>query len=565
MACSAKFGRRVVAGSAVVGMAVWLAAAPAGAAPLYRSIDGMGNNIANPNWGKAGTSLFRLSGADYGDGISTMAGQNRPSARAISNGVSADPGPTPNSKGASDMLWQWGQFLDHDIDLTPAHDPAEYKPVTVPTGDPSFDPFSTGMQEIPLDRSIYDTATGTTNPRQQLNQITSFIDASNVYGSDALRATTLRTNDGTGQMRTSAGNLLPFNTSGLPNAGGTAPTLFLAGDERANEQVGLTALHTVFMREHNRLATEIATDNPGFTGEQIYQEARKMVGAMMQSITYNEFLPMILGSAAPGAYTGYDANVNPSIANAFSTAAYRFGHSMLSDTLLRIDGSGTVTPLALAAAFFNPSLLQTDGIEPFLRGLTAQTAQEIDPFVVDGVRNFLFGPPGAGGLDLASLNIQRGRDHGLPGYNDMRAAMGLAPITSYSEISSDPVIVALLEAVYGQIGNVDLVDDVDLWVGGLGEDHINDGMMGELFSAILADQFERLRVGDRFWFENDMFEDVWMDYIESSTLSKIITRNTDVSTMQANAFLVSEPGTVALFALGLAAVTLSRRRRHARR
>ena len=100
----------------------------------------------------------------------------------------------------------------------------------------------------------------------------------------------------------------------------------------------------------------------------------------------------------------------------FSTACFRVGHTLLSPTLLRLGEAGTIPEgnIPLAAAFFAPEAIILDGgIDPILRGLAAQPAQEIDPQVIGAVRNFLFGPPGAGGLDLASLNIQRGRDHGL--------------------------------------------------------------------------------------------------------------------------------------------------------
>ena len=571
MECYANRKRRVTWGGAIFGVVLLWSAAPLSASPIYRSIDGTGNNpiMANDLWGAAGTQLLRgkydgrSSTAAYGDGVSSLAGPTRPSARSVSNGVSAQSGSDLNKKGATDMLWQWGQFLDHDIDLTPEHNPHEAAPIPVPSGDPFFDPFHTGTQEISLTRSVYDTATGTgaNNPRQQLNQITSFIDASNVYGSDAVRAAALRTNDGTGKLKTSPGDLLPFNTAGLPNAGGPSPTLFLAGDVRANEQVGLIALHTLFVREHNRLATEIKADNPGFNGEKVYQEARKLVGAMMQNITYNEFLPMLLGSSAPGAYTGYDQTVNPNISNEFSTAAYRLGHSMLSSEIMRLDANGDVIGagnISLKDAFFRPSeVINNGGIEPLLRGLSSQYSQNIDPLVIDDVRNFLFGPPGSGGLDLASLNIQRGRDHGLMGYNDMRAiVLGVEKYTGWSDPTLNflPGVKEALMAVY------DSIDDVDLWIGGLSEAHAGDSMVGELFTAILRDQFERLRVENRYWYENNMFEQEWMDVILESSLSNIIIRNTGIEIMQSDAFHISEPGPLALFGLAATVLLASRRR-----
>ncbi|MCB1236960.1 MAG: peroxidase, partial [Verrucomicrobiae bacterium] len=386
--------------------------------------------------------------------------------------------------------------LDHDIDLTPVADPVEPFDVPVPAGDPFFDPQGTGTATIGLDRSYHEIVDGV---RQQLNEITAYIDASNVYGSDAERAAELRTNDGTGRLRTSEGDLLPFNVNGFPNApSDDDPSFFLAGDFRANEQVGLTAMHTLFVREHNYWAAVIARSNGGLSGDQIYEAARVIVGTEMQSVTYNEFLPLLLGPRALPRYQGYRPEVNAGIANEFATAAYRFGHSMLSATLLRLDRSGRTIregDLSLARAFFNPSALTDEGgIEPVLRGLAARRAQEIDTRLIDEVRNFLFGPPGAGGFDLASLNIQRGRDHGIADYNQVRVDYGLSPVTSFDEISSDPNVAAALEALYGT------VDNIDAWVGGLAEDHVPGASVGELVQTVLADQFARIRDGDRFWY-----------------------------------------------------------------
>lgn len=229
----------------------------------------------------------------------------------------------------------------------------------MPAGDIYFDPDATGTISISFNRSIYDTQSGTSqnNPRQQLNEITSWIDASNVYGSSLERADALRALDGTGKLKSSTGNFLPFNEAGLPNAGGPSPQLFLAGDVRANEQVGLTAMHTLFMREHNRLATRIATNNPSLSGEEIYQLARKMVSSQLQIITYNEFLPMLLGKNALRPYGGYRPKLNAGIANEFSTAAYRFGHSLLSPEILRINANGSSAEeghLSLRTAFLPP-------------------------------------------------------------------------------------------------------------------------------------------------------------------------------------------------------------------
>ena len=481
----------------------------------YRSIDGMGNNLQRPDYGSAGINLLRISGVDYADGISLPAGGSRMSPREISNIVIAQSGSIPNSARASDYIWQWGQFLDHDMDLTPPAMPLEPLPVDVPDDDEFFD------QDIPFNRSLHDG----NNPREQINVLTAFIDASQVYGSDPETADSLRTFSD-GKLKTSDGDLLPMNDAGL----------FAAGDVRVNEQIGLTAVHTLFMREHNRLAEEIATKYPGMNDEEIYQTARKIVGAQIQVITYKEYLPLLLGKNAIPKYKGYNEQVNPGISTEFSAAAFRFGHSMLSPTLLCVENGGEVTMVKLRNAFFNPGFftMHDDGVDCLLLGLALGRAQELDSFVIDDVRNFLFVIPG-GGLDLPSLNMQRGRDHGLSDYNSVRDAYGLAPVTSFAQISRNRAVQNALALAY----NND-VNNIDLWVGVISEDEAPGALVGKTGRAILADQFIRLRDGDRFWYQNDPFflyhKDL-MKEVEGTTLAEIIQRNTDIDYyLKGNAF-----------------------------
>ena len=248
-----------------------------------RSIDGTDNNLMNAEWGAAEVAFLRLAPAAYEDGIAAPSGADRPNARAISNACAAQSLDVPNAVNASDFVWQWGQFLDHDIDLSPEVTPEERFDIQVPIGDPAFDAARTGSVVMPLHRSLYEVRDGV---REQTNEITAYIDASNVYGSDDARAAALRTSDGTGRLATSERNLLPFNTSGLPNAAPPsvpAESLFVAGDFRANEQVGLTVMHTLFVREHNRLADELRATSPELTGDEVYERARAVVAAQMQS------------------------------------------------------------------------------------------------------------------------------------------------------------------------------------------------------------------------------------------------------------------------------------------
>ena len=532
-----------------------------------RSIDGSGNNLLNPTWGAADQQLLRMAAPDYGDGVSIPSGSGRPNPRAISNAVAAQSSSVLNTRQLTDFVWQWGQFVDHDIDLSTAADPAEPFHISVPTGDPWFDPFSTGTQIIPLTRTVYDPATGTGpgNPRQQINQITAYIDASNIYGSDVARASALRTFSG-GQLISSGDKMLMKNTVGMPNAnGGPLPDdqMYLSGDVRTNEQIGLTAMHTLFMREHNRLTDELATENPSWDDEQLYQRARKIVGAEMQVITYQEFLPALLGPLAPSLSAAYDPTINPGIANEFSTAIYRLGHSMLSENLLRMESPlvpAPEGPLPLKDAFFNPTLLtSTVDLEHLLMGLSMQTQQDIDNQIVDAVRNFLFGPPGAGGFDLASLNIQRGRDHGLPDYSTVRAAFsvyGLSPVSSFAEVTSDAALQAELAALYGT------PDNMDLWVGALAEDHLPGSGVGPLITAALVDQFTRLRDGDRFWYALDSdFTPAEIAELQGTRLSDVILRNTGLSHIRSNVFIIPEPSGALLLLAGAAGLTLLRQNR----
>jgi peroxidase len=483
--------------------------------------------------GSAGVEFMRLVPNAYTDGVSAPARMGQQSARFISNRISAQSGDIKNLRQASDYLWLWGQFLDHDITETPIASPAEELDVLVPAGDAWFDPDGTGGVVIGLDRSAYHMVDG---KREQLNEITAFIDASNVYGSDVDRAMELRANDGTGRLKVSDGDLLMFNVNGFSNAP-TAfdPSFFLAGDIRANEQVSLTAMHTLWVREHNHHADRIAGEEPGLSGEEIYQRARAIVGAEMQRITYQEFLPALLGHGAIPPYQGYDEGVNPGIGNVFATAAYRVGHTMLSPTLLRMNADGSEASeghIGLLDAFFDPSEIVDNGIDSILRGMGYQVAQDIDAKVIDDVRNFLFGAPGAGGFDLVSLNIQRGRDHGLGSYNDVRESFGLDRVLVWSELNPNPDVISAFEDSYAT------PDDVDPWVGMVSEPKLAGALVGETLHRVLRDQFIRLRDGDRYWYERALPPEV-VERVNQTTLSDVIRRNTSIgSELQADVFRV---------------------------
>jgi hypothetical protein len=353
-----------------------------------------------------------------------------------------------------------------------------------------------------------------------VNQITGWLDGSMVYGSSTAVADSLRTHV-KGALKASTGNLLPTDSAGN----------FLAGDDRVNENPDLTSLQTLFLREHNRIAAQIAKQNPNWTDEQIYQAARAQVIAEIEVITYQEWLPAVLGPNALPVYRGYNPQVNAGISNEFATAGFRVGHSMVGNDIEFLNDQGLPVrdEVDLADAFFNPSVVAGAGIDPILKYLSSDPMQEVDTKVVDGLRNFLFGAPGSGGMDLAAINIQRGRDQGLASYNDTRAAYGLPKVTSFLQITGDPTTAAQMQAVYGS------VDKVDLWVGALAEKHVPGGSVGPTLRAIIADQFIRTRDGDRFWYQKT-FSGVQLQQIESTTLAGVIKANTTLRNIQDNVF-----------------------------
>jgi hypothetical protein len=320
-----------------------------------------------------------------------------------------------------------------------------------------------------------------------------------------------------------ARGLLPLNTVGEENANAgpiPAADLFLAGDVRANEQAALTAMHTLFVREHNRLAVEIQSENPLWSDEK--------------------------PNFTPDPWVAYDPSMKAQIANEFSTVAYRYGHDAISSEVERLnstDGSEFIDDdgighLSLVQAFFNPNWLKQDGIDEILLGVAQSPSEEIDHLMIDELRNLLFGPPGSPGLDLAALDIQRGRDHGIPDYNAVRAAYGLAPVVLFSDITSDVALQQALETQYVT------VDNIDPWVGGISEDPANGSMLGELFSKILKLQFETIRDKDRYYYENRDLSQEQLDIIENSYLSDVIMRNTKITSMQNNVFLMPVPHAV---------------------
>jgi hypothetical protein len=585
----------------------------------FSPIDEIGNNPFNASLGTAGTDLLRISPAAYkpvangGDGLNTpsltygaptfVAGP-----RLVSNVVDnqaavlfGDPSTdinTVDQNGLSDFGYTFGQFMDHDMDLTPTQSQAAVAgdinkdgvngfPIPVDPTNPS-DPFSSS--ELAFTRSIYDPNTGINGmPRQQINAVTSYLDLSQVYGSTLFISNALRTGSG-GLLKTSPGNLLPYDSTAInpltnapyftqdqitalnmANDSGAVTTdqLFAAGDVRANENIELTALQTLFVRNHNYIAGILQQQNPTWTDGQLFQEARKLNIAEYQNIIYTRYLPDLLGPTAMPAYTGYDpVNTDPSIATEFSTVGFRFGHSMLNNNVFRENNDGSAigsSTLQLAQDFFDPNLINPSGATDSLTGLVStdigailkgdadHSAQAVDVMAVTDIRNLLFdnGPPGSPvGDDLIARDIWRADDHGIGTYNQVRAAFNLPLITDdathgFDQITSDPHVQALLEQAYTGptrgtfLANGKNAGDINPFIAGLAEDHVPGSDLGPTFQAILVDQFKRLETGDQYFYLDESFTPAEQTILaQGSTLGQIITTNTGITNLQGDVFRV---------------------------
>ncbi|MEM1214258.1 MAG: peroxidase family protein, partial [Bacteroidota bacterium] len=512
----------------------------------YRTIDGTYNNLQDIDLGAAHTELRQVTSLGFADGYSAVGGTDRPNPRDISNALFAQDDDIINDPtGLSAFTWVWGQFIDHDLGLT--EHPGAPLMIPVPAGDEHLDPFGTGEMMIPMTRNAPAPNTGTSpgNPRRYTNDITAYIDASAVYGSDLERANWLRSFE-QGKLKVSAGDMLPYNTTTgeyadqldltaphMANATGISVKGFVAGDPRAGENPLLAAFHTLFVREHNRQCDLLAVEHPNWTDEELYQHARKIIGGQLQAIVYEEWLPA-MGVVLPP-YTGYQANINPQMMNVFTAAAFRMGHTLLNTEILRLDNDGEVIyqgNMTLRDAFFNPFAIQETGsLDPFFKGIATQTQQEFDSKVIDDVRNFLFGEPGFGGLDLVSININRGRERGLPDFNTVRADFGLPRYNFFQQISPDASVFTRLLSTYVDI------NEIDPWVGMLAERPMPGTIFGQTVLEIMKQQFQNLRDGDRFYYEVDpILTAEEKQRIKTTTLRDIIMYNTDITLLQDNVF-----------------------------
>jgi len=593
-----------------------------------RSLDGSENNQDNPQWGMAGEIYKRVAGHAYDDDLSTMDGG--PDPRYISNRIYNDEAVNLFSEnGVTHWGFVWGQFLDHSIGLRQTGGEEMIFPFDAE--DP-LEAFQNDLGGLSFERSAAAPGTGSDSPREQVNTLSSFIDAFAVYGGNEERLDWLRAGPLDGDPNNNQAGLLMSADGYLPTAtsrgdAASAPQMELmgalifdpdsavvAGDMRANENLGLTAVQTLFAREHNRIVAELPEDLPE---EVKFAIARRVVGATQQVITYEEFLPAF--GVTLESYAGYDPEVDPTISNEFATVGYR-AHSMIHGEFemaadaanysaeqlqaleedgidFTVDGDEVEFAIPLNVAFGRPYLLPELGLPTVLLGLASEPQYANDAMIDNQLRSVLFQIPSPTSQDpmacldgeelpdcftvvndLGVIDVVRGYDHGIPNYNELRAAYGLEPKASFMAITGesseqfpdDPLIddtdaindpdildfvalfdaageeipldageagpaafaavqrttlAARLAAVYGS------VDELDAFTGMMAEEHIPGTEFGELQLAMWTQQFSALRDGDRFFYVNDpvldnIAEEFGIDYHQ--TLAEVIANNTEL-------------------------------------
>ena len=437
--------------------------------------------------------------------------------------------------------------------------------IQVPKDDPFYSRFSVKCLNFIRAAPVppWDCAVGT---REQMNSQTSFIDLSSMYGSDQDRVDSLRLfRGGLLSQSFLFHNQRPYpmmykdvKECELPAS--SPYSCFKSGDDRGNMHIQLSALHVVYLRMHNQIAKGLANLNPHWNDERLFQESRRLLSAMQQHITYGEHLPLLIGPQAmkeydlyplkEGFYHKYSFYVHSGAGLAASTAAYRLHNQIIGSIDLYkssavksgggVDGgvssgsgsgTGTASDNTMAASatsssssrtfgttipmkrghvlmnntFFDPRFLQSksSNLNGFLNGMMMQPMGKADRFMDPSVTRHLFHANGSGyGGDLAAIDIQRGRDVGLSGFNSWVQFCSQTKYVSIEDMSRngdfDRDFVDRLKELFVN------VDDIDFWSAGLNEKPVEGGAVGPTFACVIAHQFARLKQGDRFWYENPM-------------------------------------------------------------
>uniref|UniRef100_A0A8C6TTP1 NAD(P)H oxidase (H2O2-forming) n=1 Tax=Neogobius melanostomus TaxID=47308 RepID=A0A8C6TTP1_9GOBI len=527
--------------------------------------DGWYNSLACPKRGAVGSHLVRLLPARFWDGVyQPIQEPQLPNPRALSRALTQGPSGLPSNRNQTVLSVFFGYHVTFEMFDSRNHGcPPEFMNIPVPKGDPIFDPASTGKVLLPFQRGTWAEESGQSpsNPRIQVNSVTAWIDGSSIYGPSSSWSDSLRSFSG-GRLASGSERDMPRQESGRrfmwsapdPSTGEHGPLgLFELGNAWANENMFTAAEGIIWFRYHNYVASTLLQEHPEWSDERLFQNARKTVVATLQNIAVYEWLPSYLGDKKLSVYPGYQKFVDPGISPEFQVAAARFGVTMAPSgvymrnktcqfrQILNSDGSSSPA-VRLCNSFWSrqsPNMQTSQDVDELLMGMASQIAEREDNIVVQDLRDFMYGPLRFSRTDLVALTINRGRDFGLPTYNEVRKAFDLPPLKTIERINpelnrTDPQVNKYITELYdGDISKL------ELFVGGLLESV--DGP-GPIFSAIILDQFERIRNGDRFWFENkqnSLFTDEEIETIRNTTFHDVIVAVTsaDSTDIQDNVFL----------------------------
>ncbi|NXT47307.1 DUOX2 oxidase, partial [Pluvianellus socialis] len=479
--------------------------------------DGWYNNLLHHSRGSVGARLLRLLPANYADGVyQALQEPHVPNARQLSNAVARGPSGLPSQRNITVLAVFFGFHVLSDILGTEKSScPAEFLNIHIPPGDLVFDPAGTGDVVLPFQRIDWAMETGQSpnSPREQTNEVTGWLDGSSIYGPSHSWSDALRSFSG-GQLASGPGRQLPRETDGKvpmwkaldPSTGQGGPRgIYDLGSAWGNENRFLQAESIAWFRYHNYVAMMLAQEHPTWSDEDLFQHARKWVIATFQRIVLYEWLPTLLGRSIPE-YKGYQQHLDPSLSPEFMVSARQFLATMVPPGVYKRDtqcqfqqvpGPGGPFPaMRLCNSYWSresPGLQQAESVDNLLLGMSSQIAEREDNIVVEDLQDYWYGPLKYSRTDYVASWLQRGRDLGLPTYNQARERFGLDPLQNWSDLAPH-LEQQDLENVAALYGNN--TARLELLPGGMLE------FNGSLFTAIILDQFVRLRDGDRFWFEN---------------------------------------------------------------
>lgn len=324
---------------------------------------------------------------------------------------------------------------------------------------------------------------------EKVNAVTSFLDHSTIYGSDYKPMKKVRSFNG-GRLKTNLRNVLPLTNR-----------TYFSGDDRVDQTPFYTIWSSIFLRNHNALADELAVMNRHWDEERLFQEARKINVAVYQKIVYEEWLPLFLGKTFPN--VSYDETVDASTANEFSAGSFRFLHSFINSDFELVDDDGKVSSVNVSDTIFKPKMLE-NFYESTLRGLLKQKMNTLG--YSSEILNRMFKNKFGNGLDLLSIDIVRGRDHGVPAYHKFRK---MCQMSTNIKVFNDLAPEIPLSSINQLRETYKSVYDIDLLVGGAlestrhGNSTENPSLFGPTFQCIIGEQFLRFKAGDRHFYSHE--------------------------------------------------------------